>query len=147
VALPSIDPLLAEPLSLFEPFLEIVRSESTSGLVTDAALNAVIQLLDMSGILREGSECEEVLELVAEAGTHCRFESSPGDDGDEVVLHSILKLLKHTLCHPLGARLEDETVFGMVEKKRTMFCYFCKKKIDRFKLACDWLCNLGFRRF
>jgi brefeldin A-resistance guanine nucleotide exchange factor 1 len=114
VSLSSIDPLLSEPLSLFEPFLEIVRSEATSGLVTDAALNAVIQLMDASGVLREGSDCEEVLELIAEAATHCRFESSPGDDGDEVVLHNILKLLKHTLCHPLGAKLEDETVFGMV---------------------------------
>ncbi len=105
-----------EPLVLFEPFLEIVRSESTSGLVTDAALNAVIQLLvSERGIIRQGAEGEVVLELVAEAGTHCRFESSPGDDGDEVVLGSILNLLKHTLCHPLGVRLEDETVFGMVQ--------------------------------
>ena len=117
VGLDSVAPLLAEPLALFEPFLEIVRSETTSGLVTDAALNAVIQLMDSSGVLSDRSECEEVLELIAEAATHCRFESSPGDDGDEVVLHSILKLLKHTLCHPLGGKLEDETVFGMVNTR------------------------------
>jgi brefeldin A-resistance guanine nucleotide exchange factor 1 len=106
-----------EPLVLFEPFLEIVRSETTTGLVTDAALNAVMQLLVAGrGILRQDvPESEVVLELVAEAATHCRFESSPGDDGDEVVLSSILNLLKHTLCHPIGTRLEDETVFGMVQ--------------------------------
>lgn len=129
-----------EALILFEPFLEIVRSEHTSGLVTEAALTGVTQLLTSDCGILSSRDGEEVLELVAEAATHCRFEGSSGigmavaglgsgsggmggssgglgsnDDGDEVVLSSILQLLRACLSHELGARLEDETVFGMVQ--------------------------------
>lgn len=104
-------------MTIFEPLLEIVRSEATTALVTDAALNAVMELLaSESGVFgnHNSGDFEEVLELTAEAATHCRFEAS-SDDMDEVVLYSILKLLRCCLFHELGAKLEDETVYGMVQ--------------------------------
>lgn len=80
-----------------------------------AALVAVVALLNAQTILTlETRECEEVLELIAEAATHCRFEAS-ADDTDELVLAKILELLRCTLEHPVGAKLEDETVYGMVQ--------------------------------
>ncbi len=64
-------------LALLEPFLEVVRSEQTTGLVTEAALVAVIALLKSKSIITlDAPECDEVLELIAEAATHCRFEAS-----------------------------------------------------------------------
>ena len=38
--------LASQPLdAIFEPLLEIVRSETTSGMVTDAALNSIVTLV------------------------------------------------------------------------------------------------------
>lgn len=84
-----------------EPFLETIRLEETSGIVTERALSAARSFLSANILpLDEASEPAGMAAIVR-AATYCRFEvTDPA--ADEVVLMSILQLLISCVECPSG---------------------------------------------
>lgn len=126
-------------LQYFPAFLEVVLSEQTSGLVTEAALSAVHKLLQLEvlGMRREGTRASsgpgslftcpgrraaleadqaarEVMNSIVSSVTHCRFEASD-PASDEVVLMKLLKVLLACMRCSSQAQLTDEGVCEIVQ--------------------------------
>lgn len=112
-----------EPLVYLTPFLEVIRSEDTTGPITGLALTAVDKFLSY-GLLELPSGDETSLppigpgslhsiavaaEAIADSGTQARFVGT--DRGsDEVVLMKVLHLLRTLLLVPAGSLVSDRVV-------------------------------------
>ncbi|VUZ46578.1 unnamed protein product [Hymenolepis diminuta] len=109
------------PLTYLTPFLDVIRSESTTGSITGSALSSVEKFLAY-GLLevRPGSPNTSensigiAVEAVAEAIIQARFiRSRPSSD--EVVLMKIVHLLRTLLLIPSGAYLSNEMVCEIIQ--------------------------------
>lgn len=121
--------------TLLSHFLGVVLSSRTTGVVTQAALEAVAAFLD-GGLFRTSSMgLEQAVQEVAHAASHCRFE--PSDAGkDEVVLLAILDVMYALVCgraapddgdangegKPFVDMLGDESVCELMETCLSMGC-------------------------
>ena len=95
-------------LRYLEPFLDVVRSVETSGLITSQALSAILKILK--------SECvspdvpggpSAVMHAIADAVTLCRFEATSVED-DDAVLSQILYVLVACVRCESGYALSDD---------------------------------------
>uniref|UniRef100_A0A0X3NZN1 SEC7 domain-containing protein n=1 Tax=Schistocephalus solidus TaxID=70667 RepID=A0A0X3NZN1_SCHSO len=121
------------PLTYLTPFLDVIRSETTSGPITGLALTSVEKflaygLLEASGgrkmhhhffqyhqPLPPAQDMVGVaIETVAEAVIQARFIRS-GLSSDEVVLMKIVHLLRTLLLVPAGYLLSNEMVFEILQ--------------------------------
>jgi golgi-specific brefeldin A-resistance guanine nucleotide exchange factor 1 len=107
--------------SLLHPFLQVIRSSSTSAPITSLALVAVTKFLAYDIINSESPRISVAMQLLSAAITHCRFEASD-TVADEVVLLRILKLMEGMLSRPEGELLGDESVCEMMETGLSMCC-------------------------
>lgn len=101
-------------LAVLGPFLEVIRSEDTSGPVTELALSAVFKFLSYGLIDPTHESAAIVVESLADAVTHARFVGT--DSGsDEVVLMKILHVLRMLILHPAGILLSNESVCEIMQ--------------------------------
>ncbi|KAE8556067.1 hypothetical protein EYB25_000767 [Talaromyces marneffei] len=107
--------------ALLHPFLQVIRSSSTSAPITSLALVAVTKFLAYDIINRHSPRISVAMQLLSAAITHCRFEASD-TVADEVVLLRILKLMEGMLSRPEGELLGDESVCEMMETGLSMCC-------------------------
>ncbi|PKY03615.1 guanine nucleotide exchange factor [Aspergillus campestris IBT 28561] len=109
--------------ALLHPFLQVVRSSSTSAAITSLAL------------------------LLSAAITHCRFEASDSA-ADEIVLLRILKLMEGVLGRPEGDLLGDESVCEMMETGLSMCCQVRLSEVLRrsAEMAMVNMCQVIFMR-
>ncbi|KAF2754597.1 Sec7-domain-containing protein [Pseudovirgaria hyperparasitica] len=107
--------------SLLHPFLQVIRSSSTSAPITSLALIAITKFLSYNIISRESPRLSEAMQLLSAAITNCRFEASDPAT-DEIVLLRILKLMEGIISAPGGDLLGDESVCGMMETGLSMCC-------------------------
>lgn len=107
--------------ALLHPFLQVIRSSSTSAPITSLALVAITKFLAYDIINRHSPRISEAMQLLSAAITHCRFEASD-TVADEVVLLRILKLMEGMLSRPEGELLGDESVCEMMETGLSMCC-------------------------
>ncbi|XP_053547934.1 Golgi-specific brefeldin A-resistance guanine nucleotide exchange factor 1 isoform X3 [Bombina bombina] len=103
-----------EPNVFLRPFLEVIRSEDTTGPVTGLALTSVNKFLSYALIdpVHEGTA--EGIENMADAVTHARFVGTD-PASDEVVLMKILQVLRTLLLTPVGAHLTNESVCEIMQ--------------------------------
>jgi len=100
-------------LEYIEPFLETIRQENTSGVVTQRALLAVHTFLEAGLLTLDPATEPETIVAIVRAATYCRFEvTDPA--ADEVVLMCILQLLVACVQCPSGGALSDEAVCEVV---------------------------------
>ncbi|XP_063243123.1 Golgi-specific brefeldin A-resistance guanine nucleotide exchange factor 1 isoform X2 [Bacillus rossius redtenbacheri] len=91
------------------PFLEVIRSEETTGPVTSLALAAVHKFLSY-GLIAPTSKCvPTTVENIADAVTHARFVGTD-QASDGVVLLKILQVLRLLVSSSEGAMLTNESV-------------------------------------
>ncbi|XP_061819811.1 Golgi-specific brefeldin A-resistance guanine nucleotide exchange factor 1 isoform X3 [Nerophis lumbriciformis] len=103
-----------EPNVFLRPFLEVVRSEDTTGPITGLALTSVNKFLSYGLIDANNEGAAEAIENMADAVTHARFVGTdPGSD--EVVLMKILQVLRTLLLTPVGAHLTNESVCEIMQ--------------------------------
>ncbi|XP_062256529.1 Golgi-specific brefeldin A-resistance guanine nucleotide exchange factor 1 isoform X6 [Platichthys flesus] len=103
-----------EPNIFLRPFLEVVRSEDTTGPITGLALTSVNKFLSY-GLLDPNHEAAaEAIENMADAVTHARFVGTD-PASDEVVLMKILQVLRTLLLTPVGAHLTNESVCEIMQ--------------------------------
>ncbi|CAM1293367.1 GBF1 (predicted) [Pycnogonum litorale] len=103
-----------EPYTFLSPFLDVIRSEDTTGPVTGLALSSVNKFLAYNLIAASCESAPVAVENIADAITHARFVGTdPGSD--EVVLIKILHVLRTLLLTPVGALLTNESVCEIMQ--------------------------------
>ncbi|XP_036429975.1 Golgi-specific brefeldin A-resistance guanine nucleotide exchange factor 1 isoform X2 [Colossoma macropomum] len=103
-----------EPNVFLRPFLEVVRSEDTTGPITGLALTSVNKFLSYGLINASHEGAAEGIENMADAVTHARFVGTD-PASDEVVLMKILQVLRTLLLTPVGAHLTNESVCEIMQ--------------------------------
>ncbi|XP_031779125.1 Golgi-specific brefeldin A-resistance guanine nucleotide exchange factor 1 isoform X2 [Nasonia vitripennis] len=98
-----------EPGVFMAPFLEIIRSEETTGPVTSLALSAVNKIISYGLIDAEHPAIAPCVEAIADAVTHARFVGTDAS-GDGVVLMRILQVLRALVLSPPGDNLSNESI-------------------------------------
>ncbi|XP_072347507.1 Golgi-specific brefeldin A-resistance guanine nucleotide exchange factor 1 isoform X4 [Scyliorhinus torazame] len=103
-----------EPNVFLRPFLEVIRSEDTTGPITGLALTSVNKFLSYGLIEPSHDGAAEGIENMADAVTHARFVGTD-PASDEVVLMKILQVLRTLLLTPVGAHLTNESVCEIMQ--------------------------------
>ncbi|XP_060728414.1 Golgi-specific brefeldin A-resistance guanine nucleotide exchange factor 1 isoform X2 [Tachysurus vachellii] len=103
-----------EPNVFLRPFLEVVRSEDTTGPITGLALTSVNKFLSYGLIDANHEAAADGIENMADAVTHARFVGTD-PASDEVVLMKILQVLRTLLLTPVGAHLTNESVCEIMQ--------------------------------
>ncbi|XP_015143946.2 Golgi-specific brefeldin A-resistance guanine nucleotide exchange factor 1 isoform X4 [Gallus gallus] len=103
-----------EPNVFLRPFLEVIRSEDTTGPITGLALTSVNKFLSYALIDPSHEGTAEGMENMADAVTHARFVGTDHAN-DEVVLMKILQVLRTLLLTPVGAHLTNESVCEIMQ--------------------------------
>jgi brefeldin A-resistance guanine nucleotide exchange factor 1 len=101
-------------IEIFRPFLDIIRSEKTSGPITGVALSAVYKFLQYGFVTLDSNGVARAIEDIGAAVTNCRFEGTDPET-DEVVLIKILKVLSKCIQVDAGAVMSDQLVYDMVQ--------------------------------
>ncbi|XP_069123729.1 Golgi-specific brefeldin A-resistance guanine nucleotide exchange factor 1-like isoform X1 [Argopecten irradians] len=103
-----------EPNAFLGPFLDVIRSEDTTGPITGLALTSVNKLLSYGLLEATTDSTPAAVENIADAVTHARFVGTdPGSD--EVVLMKILHVLRTLLLSPVGVLLTNESVCEIMQ--------------------------------
>ncbi|XP_075697729.1 Golgi-specific brefeldin A-resistance guanine nucleotide exchange factor 1 isoform X2 [Rhinoderma darwinii] len=103
-----------EPNIFLRPFLEVIRSEDTTGPITGLALTSVNKFLSYALVDPVHDGTAEGIENMADAVTHARFVGTD-PASDEVVLMKILQVLRTLLLTPVGAHLTNESVCEIMQ--------------------------------
>ncbi|XP_052616493.1 Golgi-specific brefeldin A-resistance guanine nucleotide exchange factor 1 isoform X2 [Peromyscus californicus insignis] len=103
-----------EPNVFLRPFLEVIRSEDTTGPITGLALSSVNKFLSYTLIDPTHEGTAEGMENMADAVTHARFVGTD-PASDEVVLMKILQVLRTLLLTPVGTHLTNESVCEIMQ--------------------------------
>uniref|UniRef100_A0ABD2VR02 SEC7 domain-containing protein n=1 Tax=Trichogramma kaykai TaxID=54128 RepID=A0ABD2VR02_9HYME len=98
-----------EPSAFMAPFLEIIRSEETTGPVTSLALSAVNKIISYGLIDPEHPAVVPCVEAIADTVTHARFVGTDAS-GDGVVLMRILQVLRALVLSQPGDNLSNESI-------------------------------------
>ncbi|KYN33563.1 Golgi-specific brefeldin A-resistance guanine nucleotide exchange factor 1 [Trachymyrmex septentrionalis] len=98
-----------EPAVFLTPFLEIIRSEETTGPVTSLALSAVNKIISYGLIDSNHPAIATCVETIADAVTHARFVGADAS-GDGVVLMRVLQVLRALMLSSAGDHLSNESV-------------------------------------
>ncbi|XP_076161643.1 sec7 domain-containing protein garz isoform X2 [Ptiloglossa arizonensis] len=98
-----------EPGVFLAPFLEIIRSEETTGPVTSLALSVVNKMISYGLIDHDHPVIAQCVEAIADAVTHARFVGTDAS-GDGVVLMRILQVLRALMLSPAGNYLSNESI-------------------------------------
>lgn len=133
--------------ALLHPFLQVIRSSSTSAAITSLALVAITKFFSYNIINRDSPRLSMAMQLLSAAITHCRFEASDSS-ADEIVLLRILKLMEGMLSRPEGELLGDESVCEMMETGLSMCCQGRLSEVLRrsAEMAMVNMCQVIFTR-
>lgn len=133
--------------ALLHPFLQVIRSSSTSAPITSLALLAITKFFSYDLINRDSPRLSMAMQLLSAAITHCRFEASDSA-ADEIVLLRILKLMEGMLSRPEGELLGDESVCEMMETGLSMCCQVRLSEVLRrsAEMAMINMCQVLFQR-
>ncbi|GBF64827.1 hypothetical protein TMEN_7543 [Trichophyton mentagrophytes] len=132
---------------LLHPFLQVIRSSSTSAPITSLALSAITKFFAYNIINHDSPRLSVALQLLSAAITHCRFEASDSA-ADEIVLLRILKLMEGMLSRPEGELLGDESVCEMMETGLSMCCQVRLSEVLRrsAEMSMVNMCQIIFQR-
>ncbi|KAL8938087.1 MAG: hypothetical protein Q9216_004085 [Gyalolechia sp. 2 TL-2023] len=133
--------------ALLHPFLQVIRSSSTSASITSLALVAITKFFAYNLISRSSPRLALGMQLLSAAITHCRFEASDSA-ADETVLLRILKLMEGILSGPGGDLLGDESVCEMMETGLSMCCQIRLSELLRrsAEMSMSSMCQVVFER-
>lgn len=132
---------------MLHPFLQVIRSSSTSAPITSLALIAITKFLSYRVVDHGSPRLPEAMQQLSSAITHCRFEASDSA-ADEIVLLRILKLMEGMISGPGGEVLGDESVCEMMETGLSMCCQARLSELLRrsAEIAMVSMCQVIFRR-
>lgn len=133
--------------ALLHPFLQVIRSSSTTAPITSLALIAITKMLAYNIITPESPNFAHGMYNLAQSVTNCRFE---GDNtaSDEVVFLRILKLMEDMICGPVGDILGDKSVCEIVECALSICCHLRMSEVLRrsAEISMVTMCQTIFKR-
>lgn len=100
---------LVEPMVFLTPFLDVIKSEETTGPITSLALSTINKFLSYGLIDPTHPSLAATVEAIADAVTHARFVGTD-QASDGVVLMKIVQVLRTLLLNPEGTVLTNESV-------------------------------------
>lgn len=107
-------------IGIARPFISVVRSKETTGLITGQALATLSRFICLGVFNPSSHNAVAALCEVAEAAVYCRFEATDPTK-DEVVLVNILELMKTAISSPAGVYLPDAAVWEMIQTALRIF--------------------------
>jgi brefeldin A-resistance guanine nucleotide exchange factor 1 len=116
--------------ALLQPFLQVIRSSSTTAPITSLALIAITKMLAYGVVSPANPHFGYGMQLLASTVTHCRFEGD-NSPSDEVVFLRILKLMEDMICGPSGEVLGDQSVCEIVECALSICCHLRMSEVLR----------------
>ena len=116
--------------ALLQPFLQVIRSSSTTAPITSLALIAVTKMLAYNIIGPATPKFKQSMQSLASTVTHCRFEGD-NSPSDEVVFLRILKLMEDMICGVAGSALGDQSVCEMMECALSICCHLRMSEVLR----------------
>lgn len=104
---------LISPKVYLSPFLSLIKSDKTSGTLTNIALTSVYKVLSY-GLLNLNSPCQEyavseLVEKIADATTHTRFIGTD-QASDGIVLFKVVQVLRQLMLSQTGKYLSNESI-------------------------------------
>ncbi|EXJ84716.1 hypothetical protein A1O3_05386 [Capronia epimyces CBS 606.96] len=132
---------------LLHPFLQVIRSSSTSAAITSLAVISVTKFFAYNIITIKSPRIALAMHLLSAAITHCRFEASD-TAADEVVLLRILRLMESIISRPEGQLLGDESICEMMSTGLSMCCQARLSEVLRrsAEMAMVTMCQVVFSR-
>lgn len=132
---------------LLHPFLQVIRSSSTSATITSLAVISITKFLSYNIISIKSPRIALAMHLLSAAITHCRFEASD-TSADEVVLLRILRLMESVISRPEGQLLGDESICEMMSTGLSMCCQARLSEVLRrsAEMAMVTMCQVVFSR-
>lgn len=132
---------------ILHPFLQIIRSSSTSAPITSLALIAITKFFAYNIISQDSLQLPLAMQLLSSAVTNCRFEASDSST-DEIVLFRILKLMEVMIIGVGGKVLGDESMCEMMETGISMCCQVRLSELLRrsAEVSMVTMCQTIFRR-
>ncbi|KAF2771581.1 Sec7-domain-containing protein [Teratosphaeria nubilosa] len=133
--------------SLLQPFLQVIRSSSTTAPITSLALIAITKMLAYRIINPQSPNFSYAMQLLASTVTHCRFEGD-NSPSDEVVFLRILKLMEDMICGASGAVLGDQSVCEIMECALSICCHLRMSEVLRrsAEISMVTMCQVIFSR-
>ncbi|THY94491.1 Sec7-domain-containing protein [Aureobasidium pullulans] len=133
--------------SILQPFLQVIRSSSTTAPITSLALIAITKMLSYNVISPGMPNFPYAMMLLSSSVTNCRFE---GDNtaSDDVVFLRILKLMEIIITGPSGEVLGDQSVCGMMECGISICCALRMSEVLRrsAEITMVTMCQTIFQR-
>ena len=132
---------------LLHPFLQVIRSSSTSAAITSLAVISITKFFAYNIITVQSPRVSFGMHLLSAAITHCRFEASD-TAADEVVLLRILRLMESIMTRPEGQLLGDESICEMMSTGLSMCCQARLSEVLRrsAEMAMVTMCQVVFGR-
>ncbi|KAK5165588.1 GDP/GTP exchange factor for ARF [Saxophila tyrrhenica] len=133
--------------ALLQPFLQVIRSSSTTAPITSLALIAITKMLSYNIINPSNPNFSYGMQLLASTVTHCRFEGD-NSPSDEVVFLRILKLMEDMICGASGDVLGDQSVCEMMECALSICCHLRMSEVLRrsAEISMVTMCQVIFAR-
>ncbi|XP_055856170.1 Golgi-specific brefeldin A-resistance guanine nucleotide exchange factor 1 [Episyrphus balteatus] len=104
---------LIDPNVFLAPFLEVIRSEETTGAVTSLALVAINKFLSYGLIDPTHPTLAVTVESIADSVTHARFLGTD-QSSDGVALFRVIEVLHTLMRSPEGSALTNESICEMM---------------------------------
>lgn len=136
-----------ETPALLQPFLQVIRSSSTTAPITSLALIAITKMLAYDIVNPSSPGFAYGMQLLASTVTHCRFEGD-NSPSDEVVFLRILKLMEDMICGCSGEVLGDQSVCEMMECALSICCHLRMSEVLRrsAEISMVTMCQVIFGR-
>ncbi|OQR96112.1 hypothetical protein THRCLA_07373 [Thraustotheca clavata] len=110
-----------DTLNILEPFVLVIESEKTSGIITGAAVSSLNKFL-LYGLIRpDGLRATEAINRIALCVSRCRFEETHRDV-DEMVLMKLMELLECCVRCEAGKLISGENIWKMVHTCYSISC-------------------------
>ncbi|ODQ63822.1 Sec7-domain-containing protein, partial [Nadsonia fulvescens var. elongata DSM 6958] len=128
--------LKLDAIALLEPFLEVIKSQSTTAPITLTALASISKFFAYNIVTSDLTNLTVAIRELSHAITHCRFEATDQADEDSVILQ-ILSLMDDLVCgefsdgSKIGEFMCDESVCEILETCLSMACQLRRSDILR----------------
>ena len=123
-----------DSLTLLQPFLMVIKSSSTSGYITELALNTISKFLNYDIISFKSKNLQTSLIQIISSLTHCRFEAAD-QNSDDAVLLKVLRLLERIIEDELSRLLPNDVVSEVVQTCLSLACN--KKRSEVLRRAAE----------
>lgn len=123
-----------DSLTVLQPFLLVVSTNTISGYITSLALDSLQRFINLSVIDQHSKNYVNAYRGLINALTHCRFEASEQISDDSVLL-KVVMLLNSIISSPVSDYLSDSIMYDAIQTTMSLACN--KRRADVLKKAAE----------